>query len=269
MVTRCDLIKKGIYIVTDLKAADYIASLPEVETSRLPKGTMFFARGRIYQVVETGGSGYHKAREWRQSEATDVALIRGSFPARYLPLIERGSLLPVYRSRMELTNNDQSTCFVFPVENLALDAAYLDVALIQSAGAYVRNQASQPAFAVTDGVHVFRLYYYRQSQGGRKTDLSGLLIRSLPFRPRAHSEGPGYWRLLASWTDAIPGMDITQPMKPVRAVPNVLELETQEADAVKPDTTTDTARSGKTQPDAALSDDTPPTTRQVGASSDE
>jgi hypothetical protein len=269
MVTRRELIKKGVHIVTDLTAADYITRLPEVETSRLPEGTIFFAQGRIYRVVETGGSGYHKAREWRQSEATDVALIRGSFPARYLPLIERGLLLPVYRSRLELTDNDQPTCFVFPVENLALDAAYLDVALIQSAGAYVRNQANQPAFAVTDGVHVFRLYYYRQSQGGRKTDLSGLLVRSLSFRPRAHTEGPGYWRLLASWTDAIPDMDVTQPMKPVRAVPNVLELETQETDAVKPDTAPDTGHSGKALPPTALSDDTPPSTRQVGASSDE
>jgi hypothetical protein len=209
--------------VTDLKTADYIANLPEVETSRLPKGAMFFAQGKIYQVVETGGSGYHKAREWRQTETTDVALIPGSFFARYLPLVDRGYLLPVYRSRLELTENNQLTCYVFPSESLALDAAYLDVALIQSVGAYVRNHGSNPAFAVTDGVHVFRLFYYRQSQNGRKSDLSSLLVRPLSFRPRAHTDGPGYWRLLKSWTEAILDLDITQPMKPISLVEDVLE----------------------------------------------
>ena len=200
----------------DPKAAEYIAGLPEVETARLPKGTLFYAQDRIYQVIETGSGGYHKAREWRQTEATDVALIQGSFPSRFLPLVKRGKLLPVYRTRLELTREDQPTCFVFPTESLALDAAYLDVALIQNAGAYVRNQGHDPSFAVTDGVHVFRLYFYRQSSRGRKSDLSGLQARPLPYTPRPHTEGPGYWRLLVSWTEIIPDLDITQPMRPVR-----------------------------------------------------
>jgi hypothetical protein len=200
----------------DPKMAEYIAGLPEVETARLPKGTLFHAQGRIYQVIETGSGGYHKAREWRQPETTDVALIPGSFFSKYLPLVKRGKLLPVYRTRLELTNDDQPTCFVFPTESLALDAAYLDVALIQAPGAYVRNQGHDPSFAVTDGVHVFRLYYYRQSSRGRKTDLSGLQVRPLGFTPRPHTEGPGYWRLLSSWTEIIPNFEITQPMKPIR-----------------------------------------------------
>jgi hypothetical protein len=200
----------------DPKTAEYIAGLPEVETARLPKGTLFYAQERIYQVVETSGGGYHKAREWRQTESTDVALIPGSFPSRFLPLVKCGRLLPVYRNRLELTHDDQPTCFVFPTESLALDAAYLDVALIQSPGAYVRNQGHDPSFAVTDGVHVFRLFYYRQSSQGRKSDLSGLQVRPLPFTPRLHTEGPGYWRLLSSWTEIIPNIEITQPMRPVR-----------------------------------------------------
>ncbi|MBN1563913.1 MAG: hypothetical protein JXA10_08740 [Anaerolineae bacterium] len=209
--------------MTDLKAVDYIANLPEVETARLPTGAMFFAQGKIYQVTETGGSGYHKARQWRQTEATDVALIPGSFPARYLPLVERGYLLPVYRSRLELTENNQPTCYVFPSESLSLDAAYLDVALLYKGDAYVRNHGSEPAFAVTDGVHVFRLFYYRLSHNGRKTDLSSLLVRPLPFRPYAHTDGPGYWRLLPSWTELIPNLDVTQPMKPINLEQHVLE----------------------------------------------
>ena len=209
--------------MTDLKAADYIANLPEVETSRLPKDTLFFAQGKIYQVIETGGSGYHKAREWRQTEATDVALIPGSFPARYLPLVKRGYVLPVYRSRLELTENNQPTCYVFPTESLALDAAYLDVALIHNGGAFVRNHGNEPAFAATDGVHVFRLFYYRVSQSGRKTNLSSLLVRPLAFHPSPHTDGPGYWQLLTSWTEIVPNPDITQQMRPISLVQNALE----------------------------------------------
>lgn len=201
--------------MSETKHTDYIAGLPEVETLRLPLGTMFWAQGRLYQVIETGASGFHKARQWRQGENTDVALVKGSFLSKYLPLVERGRLLPVYRSRLELTQDGQPTCFVFPVENLALDAAYLDVALTISSGAYVRNQGHEPAFAVTDGVHVFRLYYYRQSVHGRKTDLSSLQVRPLAYTPRPHTEGPGYWRFLPSWTEHLPSFEATQQSMPV------------------------------------------------------
>jgi hypothetical protein len=205
-----------VEIVSDEYRADYVASLPEIDTARMPQGTLFWAQGAIYQVIETGTGGYHKARQWRKGEATDVALIPGSFPSKFLPLVRRGRLLPVYRSRLELTHGDDATCFVFPTEALALDAAYLDVALIQSPGAYVRNQGHDPAFAVTDGVHVFRLYYYRVSDHGRKTDLSSLQVRPLPFKPQPHTAGPGYWRLLPSWSETAPQPDVTQQMSPVK-----------------------------------------------------
>lgn len=198
----------------DSRATAYIASLPEVDTSRLPRGTLFLAQGKIYQVIETGAGGFHKAREWRQGEATDVALIQHSFPSKHLPLVARGRLLPVYRSRIELTQDGQPTCFVFPVESLALDAAYLDVALIHSSGAYVRNQGHEPAFAVTDGVHMFRLYYYRQSAHGRLTNLSRLRERPLPFTPRPHTEGPDYWCILPTWTEVTTALDMTQQSMP-------------------------------------------------------
>jgi len=196
--------------VPDPQTTAYIASLPEVDTARLPRGAIFLANDRLYQVVETGSGGYHKAREWRKNEDTDVALILGSFLSRTLPLVRRGRLLPVYRSRLELTQDDRPTCFVFPTETLALDAAYLDVTLIQSSGAYVRNEGSDPAFSVTDGVHVFRLYYYRQSVRGRLSDLSSLQARPLQFTPRPHTEGPGYWRLLSSWTEISSAADAAQ-----------------------------------------------------------
>lgn len=199
----------------DPKIAEYLSGLPEVDTARLPQGALFWAAGRIYQVVEASAGGYHKAREWRKTEATDVALIPGSLPSRFLPLVTRGCLLPVYRTRLELTANDQPSCFVFPTEPLALDAAYFDVDLIQSRGAYVRNHGEEPAFAVTDGVHYFRLYYYRLSASGRRTNLSSLEARPLPFVPRPHTDGPGYWRLLSSWLDALPGIDTTLQLRRV------------------------------------------------------
>ena len=208
--------KKGWIIMTDQRTLAYIASLPEVETARLLQGTLFWAEGRIYQVTEVAAGGFHKAREWRHTESTEVALIPGSFPARHLPLVRTGRLLPIYHNRLELTDRDQLSCFVFPTENLALDAAYLDVALVQQSGVYVRNQGQDPAFAATDGVHVFRLYYYRQSNSGRASDLSRLSVRPLPYRPQPHSAGPGYWRLLPTWTEIIPNHDVTQQMPPVR-----------------------------------------------------
>ncbi len=199
--------------MVDLTVAAYLDGLPEVDTARLPQGTLFWANGRIYQVIETGAGGFHKAREWRKTEATDVALIPGSFPSRHLPLVSRGRVLPVYRSRIELTRAERATCYIFPTETLALDAAYLDVALIQSAGAYVRNHGQEPAFTVTDGIHVFRLYYYRRSASGRRTDLSCLQAQSLPFKPEPHTQGPLYWRLIPHWIDDAQSTDVTQPLR--------------------------------------------------------
>src|SRR5947209_1295725 len=167
----------------------YIASLPEVETARLPRGTLFVANGLVYQVTETGAGGFSKARQWRRDESTDVALIPGSFLTKYVPLVRSGRLLPVYRSRTELTDNGQTRCFVFPTESLALDAAYLDVALIMSAGAYVRNHNHEPAFAVTDGVHIFRLYYYVQSVHGRPTSIDSTTLQYTRCELRPTTEG--------------------------------------------------------------------------------
>ncbi len=202
-------------IVFDPTANEYLASLPDVETARLPKGALFVAQGRLYQVVETGSGGFHKGREWRQTEATDVALVPGSLPARYLPVVRRGRVLPVYRSRDELSAGDQPTCFVFPVESLALDAAYLDAALILSSGAYVRAEEREPAFALTDGARAFRLYYYRRTAHGRPADLSSLRDYTRPFTPRPHTEGPLYWRLLPTWTESTGAAEMTQPSLPL------------------------------------------------------
>ena len=194
--------------------AAYLAELPEVRTSRLPEGALFWADGALYEVSAADAPGFRKARLWRQSGHCEVALVPGSLLSRHLPVIERGRVLPVYRSQDDLLEEGDCSCFVFPTETLALDAAYLDVALIQRRGPYVRQQEMLPAFAVTDGLHLFRLYYFRESARGRPTDLSSLRSRSTGIRPRAHTEGPGYWRLLPSWTESTRELDTTQQSPP-------------------------------------------------------
>src|SRR5690554_127545 len=139
------------------QTAAYLAELPEVKTSRLPEGALFWAEGAIYEVSEVDARGYQKARLWRHAEHREVALVPGSLLSRHLPVIERGRVLPVYRSQHDLLEDGNCSCFVFPSETLALDAAYLDSILIQRRGPYVRQQEALPAFALTDGIHLFRL----------------------------------------------------------------------------------------------------------------
>jgi len=196
------------------QTAAYLAGLPEVRTSRLPQGAIFWAAGSLYEVSSAEVRGYQKARVWRQSERTEVALAPESLLSRYLPVVAAGRILPVYPSHHALRDGEDCSCFVFPTELLALDAAYLDMALIQRSGAYVRQQDYLPAFAITDGIHLFRLYYFRESAHGRLTDLSSLRDRRAGLRPRPHTEGPGYWRLLPSWTERTGQVDTTQHSLP-------------------------------------------------------
>lgn len=198
----------------DSRTAAYLAGLPEVRTQRLPKGALFWADGHLYEVSDAGTRGYEKARIWRHAGHNEVALVPGSLLSRYLPVVPLGRVLPVYRSPYDLLENNACSCFVFPTETLALDAAYLDLALIQRSGAYVRQQEYTPAFALTDGIHLFRLYYFRQSAHGRVTDLSSLRDRSTGLRPRHHTEGPDYWRLLPSWAEHTNEFDRTQQSMP-------------------------------------------------------
>src|SRR5664279_1943170 len=208
-------------------AGSYLASLPEVETVRLPIHTLFFANGLIYEVIEVSTTGYSKARQWRRDESTDVALAANSFLTKRLPLVKIGRILPVYRRRTELLQDGKPDGllrgFIFPTETLAKDAAYLDVALIISAGAYVRNHHQEPAFAVTDGAQIFRLYYFLRSLHDHDTYFAGNFVEDPHCELRPHTEGPMYWRLLPSWQDAMPPAKATQAMKPVNVLPTVPE----------------------------------------------
>jgi hypothetical protein len=228
-------------------AEAYLASLPEIDTARLPRGTLFIANGLIYQVIETGTAEFSKARQWRRDESTDVALVPGSFLTKYLPVIRSGRVLPVYRSRLELTDNGQTRCFIFPTETLALDAAYLDVGLIMSAGAYVRNHNREPGFAVTDGVHIFRLYFYMRSIHGRPTTILSNTIEYPRCQLRPHVEGALYWRLLPSWEEALPASKVTQMSMPAVTLPPSASV--QELPPPDPgDSDLDKTRPSSTQP---------------------
>ena len=193
----------------------YLASLPEVETARLPMYTLFAANQRIYQVVEIGAGGFHKGREWRKGEDTDIALISGSLLANFLPVVLRGRLLPIYPSREDLLDRGEPISFLFPDERQALDVAYLDAALVRSGDVYVRNHGRKPAFALTDGVRVFRTYYYSRSNSGQSiVDRDTATAKTIQFKP--FTRGPMYWRLLGSWPQTpFWGDDDTLPHPPV------------------------------------------------------
>jgi hypothetical protein len=197
----------------DLQA--YIATLPEVDTARLPRGTIFTANDLLYQVTEAGAGGFRKARQWRGGEQTEVALVPGTFLTKFLPLVARGRLLPVFPTRRDLAGDGQLIYYLFPNERQALDAAYLDVALVQSGDVYVRNYGREPAFAATDGIQTFRVYYYSRTVHGHPTQItSDATSRTIQFCP--YVRGPMHWRLLPSWPDILSSSEPTRPN--IRAV---------------------------------------------------
>ncbi|MEP7285149.1 MAG: hypothetical protein ABI947_05200, partial [Chloroflexota bacterium] len=193
-------------------------------------------------VTEVGSGGYAKARQWRRDESTDVALIPNSFLTKTLPLVRKGRILPVYRSRIELTDEGKPRGYLFPTEALAKNAAYLDEALIISAGAYVRNHNQEPGFALTDGSQIFRLYYYMKSDQGRTTHLTSRVVENPHCELHPHTEGDRYWRLLPGWQEAFPASKVTQISMPVvTSLSELLHPEddslaaTQETKAIRPD----------------------------------
>lgn len=221
----------------------YLKTLAFVMTELMPVGALFYARPAIYEVLEVDPRGhYSRARQWRGGENTEVALVQGSTLAKRLPLVEQGYLLPPIPSREDLLLAGHFQAFVFPNEQNALDAAYLDAALCgKSSGLYPRRYDRYPAFELTNGMFVGRRYYFSQTNEGLETKLADLKTRlKQDFTP--HSEGPIYWRLLSSWTEA-PYYDMTQTI-PFLAIdldqmreniPAYLEDTLYRMKAVKPD----------------------------------
>ena len=195
---------------------NYLEQLPEVETASLAKGRLFWAENRIYEVIEVDQSGYSKARVWRHDEATDVALIPNSTLAKRLPLIARGIALPQYQSRDDLLANGRPPAFVFPSEQNALGAAYLDTALCgsQRAGVYARRHDKHAAFEVTNGLNVLRRYYFSRTKENVDTDLPDIKHKlDYPLIP--HQQGPMVWRLLPNWDESPHDLTQTMAIRPI------------------------------------------------------
>jgi hypothetical protein len=192
----------------------YLLNLPVVKTVSLPINALFWADNRLYEVTGTE-KGYQKARQWRRGENTEVALAAESALAQRLPTLLEGRPLPMYASRNDLLKEGRPVSYVFPEEQNALDAAYLDTALCGAAsGLYVRRHPQFPAFEVTNGLIVLRLYYFMRTTPGVDTQLANLKSR-LEQSLTPHRDGPTYWRLLTSWSEAPYVVEQTIAMRPV------------------------------------------------------
>lgn len=198
-----------------MKPEQYLATLVEVKTTTLPIGALFVANRLIYEVVDAGTNLYHKARQWRKDESTEVALASDSSLAQRLPVVAMGRVLPPYRSRDELTENRQPLYYVFGTEQNALEAASLDVALCGvGSGLYVRRNERQPAFEATNGALIFRHYYFMRTNQHLKTNVPDIKY-GLPRPLLAHVDGPLYWRLLPSWDESPYDWEKTIAMRPI------------------------------------------------------
>jgi hypothetical protein len=198
-----------------MSVTDYLAQLPTVETATLNRGTLFWAENRIYEVVDADENGYNKARVWRHGESTEVALVPNSTLAGRLPLVARGVPLPTYQSREELLARGRPPAFVFPTEQNALGAAYLDVALCgQRAGVYVRRHAHHAAFEATNGLNVLRRYYFSRTKEGVDTDVRDIK-HMLDYPLISHREGPMVWRLLPHWDESPHDLNQTMALRPI------------------------------------------------------
>jgi hypothetical protein len=193
----------------------YLSQLPVIETASMPKGTLFWAENRIYEVIEVDEGGYSKARVWRHGESTEVALIPDSTLAKRIPLIVKGAVLPQYRSREDLLWNGRPPAFVFPTEQNALGAAYLDVGLCgPRAGVYVRRHGRHAAFEVTNGLTVLRRYYFSRTAENIDTDLRDIK-HTLDYPLIPHQEGPLVWRLLPHWDESPHDLTQTVALRPI------------------------------------------------------
>jgi hypothetical protein len=225
----------------------YLASLPKVKTMDLGLGALFWADNRLYEVIEIDAKGYSRARQWRKEENTDVALIPNSPLAARLRLISEGLLLPAFKSRNELLQNGRPLAYVFPDEQLALDAAYLDVALCgRAGGVYVRRHPHFPAFEATNGLNVVRSYFFMRTRQGFDTRLTDLKQR-LGEALIPHIQGAAAWRLLNSWHEGPYNIDETIAMRPINLTATLEELAPKTPPG--PPTTEDTQRNLKIPPE--------------------
>ncbi|NJL93926.1 MAG: hypothetical protein HC915_09450 [Anaerolineae bacterium] len=200
-----------------MSLATFLLGLPVVETRQLPRGALFIhPDGSLYEVIDSGQGGEHRARRWRHPQPQEVALDPDSHLARRLPVVARARHLLPYPSRDALLENQAALLFTFRREQSALDAAQLDVALCgYGSGVYVRKNERYPCFEATNGALVFRQYFFLETNQGVRTRLPDIK-HGLGYPLRSHLDGPLAWRLLPSWEDS-PFYDLSQTvaMQPI------------------------------------------------------
>ena len=187
----------------------YLESLQTVKTATLSVGELFVSNRILYEVIDSGLKDQLKARQWRKNERTEVALAVDSPFAQRLSVIAEGKKIPVFDSRERLRHGGVAWSFVFTIEQNALEAAFLDVALCgPRASLYVRRNGKYPAFEVTNGIMLFREYYFMRTNNSEKTGLADIK-HELEHTLIPHRHGPYYWRLLSSWDESPYDLDKT------------------------------------------------------------
>jgi len=204
----------------------------------LPEGALFVAAdGTIYQVVLAGSAGFRKAKRWGGTDQEAVALVPDSPLAYHYPVVEYGTPLP-RPTRADLTDPEGKAChFVFPEENLARAAAFLDETLAWQAGCMARQENDR--WFLTDGLHQFRVYHYEETEDGKPIDLETRFEQE-NIQATPHTRGPAYWSFLPQTTRSTsppatsteltaapeppttekpltPALTLTRPEKPARA----------------------------------------------------
>jgi plasmid segregation protein ParM len=174
----------------------------QVATRSLSEGTLFVAAdGTIYQVVLAGSAGFRKAKRWGGTEQEAVALVPDSPLAYHYPVVEYGTPLPRPK-RADLTDPDgEASHFVFPEENLARAAAFLDETLAWQAGCMARHENDR--WFLTDGLHQFRVYHYEKAEDGKPVDLVTRFEKE-NIQANPHTGGPAYWSFLPQATSPTP-----------------------------------------------------------------
>ncbi len=167
-----------------------------VPTRSLPEGALFVADdGTIYQVVLAGSAGFRKAKRWGGTDREAVALVPDSPLAYHYPVVEHGNPLPRLTRADLTTTGGQASHFLFPTEELARAAAYLDEALAWQSGCMARKERQR--WLLTDGLHQFRVYHYERTEEGQPLDLAARFaeVQVLPY-----TQGPSYWSYLLGAT---------------------------------------------------------------------
>jgi hypothetical protein len=180
---------------SSLFAPPYGAPERQVKTRSLNVGSLFMANGLLYQVIEPTPEGFYQAKPWGGCDTSIVALDPAQLNDDKGIVVADGEPVPYYLKRTDLLDEKGSPIrFRFPTKALAFQAASLDQLLAERTNLFL--QAYGPmAYALTDGSHRWRYYYY--SQAADMLARAGALAqdKSLSFNYN-YADGPAYWQYI-------------------------------------------------------------------------